>query len=176
MNTPSVTTASELVLLRADDDHLGLRFEGDEWTWREVVAEAKKRATLLQRARRDGPFHVGVLLENTPEYLFLLAGAALCGAVVVGINPTRRGEQLAEDIRKTDCQLVVTDSTMRHLLDGLDVGIEEDRILVADCDAYRRELEEAETNPMTPARPARPRTSSSSSSPPVRPAVRRRSE
>ena len=154
MNTPSVTTASELVLLRADDDHLGLRFEGDEWTWREVVAEAKKRATLLQRARRDGPFHVGVLLENTPEYLFLLAGAALSGAVVVGINPTRRGEQLAEDIRKTDCQLVVTDSTMRHLLDGLDVGIEEDRILVADRDAYRRELEEAETNPLTPARPA----------------------
>ncbi len=154
MTTPSVTTASELVLLRADDDHLGLRFEGDEWTWREVVAEAKKRAALLQRARRDGPFHVGVLLENTAEYLFLLAGAALCGAVVVGINPTRRGEQLAEDIRKTDCQLVVTDSTMRHLLDGLDLEMSEDRILVADRDAYRSELEEADTNPMAPVRPA----------------------
>jgi fatty-acyl-CoA synthase len=143
VSPPSITTACELVLQRGDDDHLGLRFEGEEWTWREVVSEAERRAALLQRARHDGPFHVGVLLENTPEYLFLLAGAALCGAVVVGINPTRRGEQLAEDVRRTDCQMVVTDSTMRHLLDGLDLGIGSDRILVADSEAYRAELEEA---------------------------------
>ena len=45
-----------------------------------------------------GPFHVGVLLENVPEYLFLLGGAALAGATVVGINPTRRGAELARDI------------------------------------------------------------------------------
>ena len=61
--------------------------------------------------RRPGPFHVGVLLENTPEYVFLLAAAALSGAVVVGVNPTRRGEELARDVRHTDCQLFVTDST-----------------------------------------------------------------
>jgi steroid-22-oyl-CoA synthetase len=150
----SVTTARELVLLRADDDHLGLRFEGASWTWREVVAEGERRAALLQRERREGPFHVGVLLENTPEYLFLLAGAALCGAVVVGINPTRRGEQLAEDVRRTDCQLIVTDSTMRHLLDRLDLGLDEDRLLVADGEAYRRELEEAAAEPARAAHPA----------------------
>ncbi len=154
MNAPAVTTACELVRLRTDDDHLGLRFEGEEWTWREVVAEAERRAALLQRLRRDGPFHVGVLLENTPEYLFLLAGAALCGAVVVGINPTRRGEQLAEDIRRTDCQLVINDSTMRHLLDGLDLGVGEERILVADSDRYRRELEVAAEHSARPARPS----------------------
>ena len=39
--------------------------------------------------RRDGPFHVGVLLENVPEFVFWLGGAALAGATVVGINPTR---------------------------------------------------------------------------------------
>ena len=84
-----------------------------------------------------GPFHVGVLLENTPEYLFLLAGAALVGAVVVGINPTRRGDELAADIRVTDCQLVITDSTQRGLLDGLDLGVGPERVLAADGDDYR---------------------------------------
>jgi len=57
------------------------------------------RAFLQQHRPRQGPWHVGVLLENTPEYIFLIAGAALCGATVVGINPTRRGAELAADIR-----------------------------------------------------------------------------
>ena len=68
------------------------------------------------------PPHVGVLLDNVPEYLFLLGGAALAGAVVVGINPTRRGAELARDIRHTDCQVIVTDSSYAQLLDGLDLG------------------------------------------------------
>ena len=87
------------------------------------MAESERRGALLQDLRRDGPFHVGILLENTPEYLFLLAGAALVGAVVVGINPTRRGAELATDITKTDCQLLITDSQQRGLLDGLDLGM-----------------------------------------------------
>ena len=57
-------------------------------------------APCSQDLRQDGPFHIGVLLENTSEYLFLLAGAALVGAVIVGINPTRRGAELATDIRR----------------------------------------------------------------------------
>ena len=89
MSDPPFTTAAELVRLRADDDHRGLLFESDEWSWRQVVAESERRAALLEDLRRDGPFHVGILLENTAEYLFLLAGAALAGAVIVGINPTR---------------------------------------------------------------------------------------
>src|SRR4051794_7481543 len=41
------TTASQLVRLRADDDGVGLLFEGRSWTWREVLAEASARAAWL---------------------------------------------------------------------------------------------------------------------------------
>jgi fatty-acyl-CoA synthase len=140
---PASTTVAELIGRRAGDDHRGLLFEGREWTWRRVVGESGVRAALLTGLRRDGPFHVGVLLENTDEYLFLLMGAALAGAVVVGINPTRRGAELAEDIRRTDCQLVVTDSTQSPLLDGLDLGVDPDRVLVVDTDGYRHRLDQA---------------------------------
>ncbi len=143
-------TAAELVRLRAEDDHLGLLFESQEWTWREVVAQAELRAELLSTLRRDGPFHVGVLLENTPEYLFLLAGAALAGAVVVGINPTRRGAELAADIRRTDCQLVITDSTQLALVDHLDLDLAPDRLLVADGDGYAQQLREVRLAPAVP--------------------------
>ncbi len=134
-------TAAELVRLRAGDDSTGVLFEGRAWTWRQVVAEAELRAELLLSLRQDGPFHVGVLLENTPEYLFLLAGAALAGAVVVGVNPTRRGAELATDIRRADCQLLVTDSTQVGLVDQLDLGLAPDRLLVVDDDEYTHRLD-----------------------------------
>ena len=38
-----------------------------------------------------------------------LGAAALAGATVVGINPTRRGAELARDITYTECQLIVTE-------------------------------------------------------------------
>ena len=67
------------------------------------------RADRLRRLVTADPPHVGVLLENTPEFVFLLGGAALSGHVIVGLNLTRRGEELARDIRHTDCAVVLTD-------------------------------------------------------------------
>src|SRR5436309_5205947 len=94
--TPRHATIAGLLLARADDDNTALLFEDQRWSWRELVREAAARSAMLRELRPPGrPWHVGVLLENTPEYVFLIAGAALCGATVVGINPTRRGAGLA---------------------------------------------------------------------------------
>ena len=142
-----MTTVAELFAARAQDDHVGLRFEDASWTWREVVAASRRRAALLEATRGDGPFHVGVLLENVPEFVFLLGGAALCGATIVGINSTRRGEELARDIRHTDCGLVVTEASLAGLLDGLDIGVDARRVLVADSPAYRAALDTAAPSP-----------------------------
>src|SRR3954447_12355128 len=81
---------------RAEDDNTALLFEDQPWSWRELLGEAATRSAAMVKVRPEGrPWHIGVLLENTPEYVFLIAGAALCGATVVGINPTRRGAGLA---------------------------------------------------------------------------------
>jgi len=129
---PTPETVAELLVARAEDDHPGLLFGEDSWSWADVVAESARRAALARELRRAGPFHVGVFLENGPEYLFWLGGAALAGATVVGINPTRRGAELARDIRHTDCQLIVTDEAGRQTLADLDTGVDDDRILVLD--------------------------------------------
>ncbi len=127
-------TIAELLMARAQDSHRALAFEDQEWTWREFLEEASRRAGLLEQIRpTNGPWHVGVLSDNTPEYLFLIAGAALCGATVVGVNPTRRGTELAADIRATDCAVIVADEAYAHLLEGIDHGAE--RVLeMADAD------------------------------------------
>lgn len=117
-------TIAGLLLARAGDDSTALLFEDQRWSWRQLVREAAARSAFLQQLRpRERPWHVGVLLENTPEYIFLIAGAALYGATVVGINPTRRGPELAADIRGTDCAVIVTDDAYGDLLDGIGHGV-----------------------------------------------------
>jgi fatty-acyl-CoA synthase len=127
-----MTTIADLLRARAEDGRPGLRFEDRSWSWRDVVDESSRRAAWLLAERRPGPLHVGVLLENVPEYLFWLGAAALTGATIVGINPTRRGAELARDVAHTDCQLIVTDREGNETLSGLDLGVDESRILVAD--------------------------------------------
>src|SRR5699024_219392 len=107
--------------------------------WSEFVANSDARAhMLLINKPADGPFHVGVMLENVPEYLFLIAAAAQTGATIVGVNTTRRGEELAKDIRETDVRLLVTDSTQVHLLSGLDHGA--DKLVLIDGDEYKTDI------------------------------------
>ncbi len=129
-------TVADLLLARAHDTGTAVASGDDRWTWAETVAGGAARAGLLASFGDLGPPHVGVLLGNEPEYLFWLAAAALSGAVVVGINPTRRGEALAGDIRRTDCRVLVTDAAGAALLRGLDTGVPDDRMLRVDDPDY----------------------------------------
>src|SRR5215831_12624646 len=99
-----------MLLDRLGDEHLGLRTRDRDWTWDEVVGESAARGALAQSLRHAGPFHIGVLLENVPDFVFWLGAAALVGATIVGINPTRGAAELAAEIRHADCQLIVTDA------------------------------------------------------------------
>ncbi|NKY60738.1 AMP-binding protein [Nocardia flavorosea] len=129
-------TIAGMLLDRLGDSHLGVRTRERDWTWDETVRESAARGALATALRVDGPFHIGVLLENTPEYLFWLGGAALSGAVIVGINPTRRGAELEAEIRYVDCQLIVTDTAGMAQLRDLDLGLDEDRFVLVDAPSY----------------------------------------
>ena len=129
-----------MLLDRLGDEHIGLRTRERDWTWDEVVHESAARGALASALRTDGPFHIGVLLDNVPDFIFWLGGAALAGATIVGINPTRGPAEMAADIRHADCQLIVTDSARIPLLRGLDIDLAADRILAVDSPEYTRQL------------------------------------
>ncbi len=96
-----------------------LRFGDRVWTHRELLAEAERFAALYRSRLDPGlPPHVGVLLDNTPDYVFALCGAALAGVAVAGLNYTRRGEHLARDVSHTDLQLVITEPRHQALLES----------------------------------------------------------
>lgn len=133
-------TFAEIIRARADDDKVGLRFEDQSWTWREVVQEGADRAALMTSfvtppAGRE--LHVGVLLENVPDYVFWLAAGPLAGAVVVGINASRSAPELAADIAHADVDLVITEDRLAHLVDADALGLP---VLNIDQPSYAQAL------------------------------------
>jgi fatty-acyl-CoA synthase len=115
-------TVRDLLLRRAHDERAGLLFDDESWAWAQVVAESAGIASALDSIRDpDRPFHVGVLLDNVPELVFAINAAALAGFAVVGLNPTRRGEALAADVRRADVQIILTERRHASLLDGLEL-------------------------------------------------------
>ena len=105
------------------DDRVGLKYGDRTWTWREHLAEAAAEASVLVAAHDPSrPLHVGTLLGNTPEMLRAMAAAGLGGYVLCGINTTRRGDGLLADVRRADCQFLLTDEEHLPLLEGLDLA------------------------------------------------------
>ena len=101
----------------ATADRPYLLFEDCRFTFAETYREACRYAQLFLAERDPArPFHVGVLLENRPEFVFAELGAFLARATVVGLNPTRRGGHQARDIMHADCQLVVSEAKFAPLL------------------------------------------------------------
>ena len=141
-------TITGAVLARADDARLGLVAGDARLTHAEVVGRAAERAAWLRAGRVDGPFHVAVMLDNVPEFVFWLEAAALAGAVMVGANPTHRGDELVRDLTHTECQFLVTDSTYLPLVEGSPIGdalgtvtADNPRVLLLDTAAAQQDLD-----------------------------------
>ncbi|TMS53765.1 long-chain-fatty-acid--CoA ligase FadD17 [Mycobacterium sp. DBP42] len=126
-------TVTELLLPLAGVTDRGLYQEDSFVSWADHIAAGAQLAAAL-RARLDSrtrggqragakPPHVGALLGNTTFFSSLLVAAGLTGLVPVGLNQTRRGEALARDIAKADCQLVLADDpdTVPPGVDFIDV-------------------------------------------------------
>ncbi|MFE9108183.1 long-chain-fatty-acid--CoA ligase [Streptomyces collinus] len=129
------STVAELITARWGDDRPGLRWEDRTLTHHEVAAGAASRAAVLTDLLPPAAEpHLAVLLDNTPEFPLWLGAAALAGAAVAGVNPTRRGAELARDILHTECRVLVTERAHLPLLEGLDLrGV---RLLVTDTAEY----------------------------------------
>lgn len=146
-------TMQTLLRRRASDPAVAVKCRDLHWTWREYLAiSAGQAAALLAVADPGQPMHFGALLGNTPDMLTQLAAAGLGGYVLCGLNTTRRGDALAADIRRADCQLVVTDADHRPLLDGLDLG----GIPVLDTSTARWHDMIATAGPLVPHRQVEP--------------------
>jgi fatty-acyl-CoA synthase len=135
-------TAAELFLRNAGRDGIAAHFEDRSYSWDELATESLRRAARWSGLRDAAvPPHIGVLLDNTAEYLFWLGAAAITGSVIVGINATYRGAELAQLVDYTDCQLVVTSDAYADLLTDAPSRLGPDRVLHTGSDDYAAGLD-----------------------------------
>ena len=126
-DSPTATLADSLARLSRVDDR-GIRFEEDFLPWSQVVREARGRALAFRRwaeadmatdpaegaeanaAESRRPPHIGLLLDNSPEFVVWLCAAASSELVAVGLNDTRAPRALAADLATADVRVVVYDA------------------------------------------------------------------
>lgn len=133
-----MSAVAQWLIAREGDGRTALLFEDQSWTYAEYVQACAKRAAFLLARRTEAPFHVGILLDNVPEFPMWLGATTISGATMVGINPTRQGDDLKRDITHTDCQWIVTEQAHISRLEGLDLPCE---IINIDSSEYRGLLE-----------------------------------
>ena len=123
----------------------------------EHVRASRRTRGLRDRHQADRDHSTSASCSTTsPSCACGSAAGAVSGATMVGINPTRQGAELARDITYTDCQLIVTESRFVEMLDGLDLGLPDDRILVVDTPQYADTLRRVRRRERCPPSPSTP--------------------
>jgi fatty-acyl-CoA synthase len=113
-----VTTLGDLLLIAADRDadREALVLPGERATYGELAQRAIRRARSLHALGVKPGDHVGVLLPTSMDFVEILFGIALCGAVVVPVNARYRYSELAYVIANGDLvTLITTDRIAEHV-------------------------------------------------------------
>ena len=151
MKPPQHNTVGDIFRTRRTDALIALHFEEQHWSGAELFDECSTRAAYLLAQHPGGVFHVGVLLDNTPEHVFWIGACALAGAILVELNSTRRGTDLARDVRHTDCAFLVTERRHREQVDADVAERLGDRLLTVDGGGFAATLRPFRDVPLQPA-------------------------
>lgn len=158
-NTSPVATFADIIRTRVGDEHTALLFENQSWTWQQVLDEAAVRSALLADlvpSPGERQAHVGVLLDNVPDFIFWITAAGLSGACIVGINSSRSATEIADDVRHADVDLIITEPRWRHLVTEPAHGVPAARVLDIDSADYAAALDARRGAPLpeTTVRPS----------------------
>lgn len=135
------TTVPELIAARAQatPERTFLRWRGAEWTYAEMLAEARRFAGwALGNTRSSAAEHrVASFLPNRPEAIWAWFGSLLAGATYVSLNREHRGVLLLDMLARSQAETLVTDSAGLEALPDLgETSVH--TVLVADMDAPPR--------------------------------------
>jgi acyl-CoA synthetase (AMP-forming)/AMP-acid ligase II len=93
---------------REHPERAALLFEGQRWSYREFNTWSNRLASRLRAAGVVRGDAVGILFENRPLMLALVAAVAKLGAVAGMLNPNQREEALRHSIAVIRPRLIVT--------------------------------------------------------------------
>ena len=99
------------------------------YSYAEVYHEASRYARLFRTRRQaavdagelapGAPLHIGLYLDNGPEFLFAAFGAALEGDLIFGLNTGFRGDTLAAVLERGEIRLLLVDQNKLEFIEQI---------------------------------------------------------
>ena len=106
-------------------DRVFLNFKGERTiTYRELDETANRFANGLRALGLDKDKKIAVLMQNCPDYLHVLFGAAKIGAVIVPINTAYKGRLLSYIINNSDAGVLVVDEQYLDTIGEIGEGLQ----------------------------------------------------
>ena len=115
----STTTMGDLLLRSAErrPDHEALVFPHARFTYREVAGRAIRVARSLAALGIGRGDHVGLLMPNSPDFVFGFFGIQMLGAVAVPLNTRYRARELAYVAENADLVALLTSDIVDEQVD-----------------------------------------------------------
>ncbi|MFW9873673.1 MAG: AMP-binding protein, partial [Candidatus Thorarchaeota archaeon] len=119
----------------ARPDKMALFFGEKSWTWNSVNEECNKRANLLKELDLKDGDTVSILMENSPDYLFLTGGINKLHGVNALINTHQRKQALIHAFKiSTPEWIIVDEDCLPYLLEiKKELPVKNDRIFVCSA-------------------------------------------
>jgi acyl-CoA synthetase (AMP-forming)/AMP-acid ligase II len=89
-------------------DATAITIDGAGSTYRGLLAASLQRARMLQSVGVAKGDAIGLLLPNSPQFIEILLGASLMGAVVVPINTRFKAMEIAHIVHDADLKFIFT--------------------------------------------------------------------
>jgi long-chain acyl-CoA synthetase len=96
-----------LLLREAPDGAEAVEHEAVWWTWGQIRACAREAEAVLERAGLGPAARIGMVLENRPEHVAVLAAVLATGRCVVTLSPLQPAGRLATDIARSELPVVI---------------------------------------------------------------------
>ena len=114
---------------RWQPDEIAVRYQGESITWRQLDRRTDELAAgLAQRGVRGGD-HIGVLMLNRPEWIYLAMAAWKLEAVIVPLNVRYTAPEVAYVVENAECRLLVTEASLQAAASAVGSNV---RTVVAD--------------------------------------------
>lgn len=93
-------------------------------SYADFYAKSLQCGHLIQRKKEEQGikaftrFHVGVFMQNIPDFFYILGGCAFTNSTLVGINNAQVGDKLSFDINNVDMNLLFVDTAIQPGTEG----------------------------------------------------------
>lgn len=101
-------------------DRIACHYYRQSVTYRELYEHARCTASMLVRFGVKPGDRVGIVLPNLPEYISVLNGIWMAGAIPVAMSPLMVASEVSSFMKTTDCRVVICLDLLAPLISGAD--------------------------------------------------------